>query len=95
MKFSYLVIVLFLGYVAWKFYENRPAISGRPASKAIPSRVQDRPGVSAFCTSAAPQSGQQLQAFSTRNRMQTTQPGFAPAFGFQENIPWQVKKANV
>jgi hypothetical protein len=91
MKIGYAFVLLFLGYVAWKYYGVRPAVAG----KARPSQAQLRPGMSVYCGTAAPQKSQQLQAFKRRNNMQTTQFGFSPALGPQENQPYRVMSIEV
>lgn len=85
MRIGFLFVLLFFGYVAWKYYQSKPRIIGNNKPKT--NVKQDRPGISWYCGNAAPQSAQQLQAFSRRNKLQTTQPGFSPAFGAQENQP--------
>lgn len=83
MKIGYLIILLFFGYVAYKYYGTSKTVVG----KALPRKEQNRPGVSVYTPKAYPQSAQQLQAFALRNNMQTTQYGYAPALGANENQP--------
>jgi hypothetical protein len=83
MKVGYLIILLFFGYVAWKYYGTQQTVAGT----AVPHKEQNRPGVSVYHPKAYPQSAQQLQAFARRNNMQTTQFGYAPALGANENQP--------
>lgn len=98
MKAGFLIVILLFGYFAWKYYESKPVVSGKstvPTKSGRHSAYQDRPGVSFYCNMAGSQSKQQLRAYQKRNNCQTTQSGFAPAFGYQENQPYSVCRITV
>lgn len=82
MGFAYILVLAFGAYAALKFYEDQKEIE-----KDLKNRQQAPPGVSYYCNLAVTQRPQQVQAFLVTNAMQTTQPGYAPAFGPVENMP--------
>lgn len=82
MGFAYILVLAFGAYAALKFYQTQQAIESD-----LKNRQQASPGVSYYCNLAVTHRPQQVQAFLVTNGMQTTQAGYAPAFGPVENMP--------
>lgn len=79
---GYVLLVGFLAYAAFQFYRVQQKIE-----QDLSNRGMLRPGVPYYCNRAVSNRPQQVLAFSTRNSDQSTQTGFAPAFGPTENMP--------
>jgi hypothetical protein len=82
---SVLGYILLLGFAAYALLK----FSNVNASVAldINNRTIAAPGVSYYCNRMVTQRPQQVQAFRMGNTCQTTQRGYAPAFGPCENMP--------
>lgn len=82
MRIGYMLLLGFLAYVAWKYYNAQIIISKRVRN------VQGAPpGVNRYCETASPSRPQQVWAFQRNNSCSSTQLGYSPAFGPRENNP--------
>jgi hypothetical protein len=80
------LLVLFLGYIAVKYYRVEVEIAKRSANRAVAP-----PGVNYYCNMPVSSRAQQVQAFQEFNCCQSVQCGYAPAIGPQENMPFAVR----
>jgi len=87
MGIGYLLVLGFIAYAAFQFYKTQRAIE-----KDLSNRAQAPPGVSYYCTLAVTHRPQQVDAFAATNLLQSTQAGYAPAFGPTENMPPQCQE---
>jgi|SRR5271154_154904 len=79
---GYILLIGFAVYAALKFYNVQSTIA-----LDLSNRKQAAPGVSYYCNRMITHRVQQVQAFQTSNNCSTTQYGYAPAFGPNENMP--------
>lgn len=79
---GYVLLLGFIAYAFLKFYNVQAGVS-----LDITNRKTAAPGVSYYCNRMVTHRQQQVQAFRRTNSCQTTQPGYAPAFGPLENMP--------
>jgi hypothetical protein len=85
MGLGYILLVLFGGYVALKYYAITLTVE-----KKRKNRLVAPPGVNYYCCTPVTSRPQQVWAFNQDNCCQTVEPGFAPAFGPNENQPQQI-----
>jgi hypothetical protein len=78
---GYILILGFAVYAALKFYKVEQTIAANTSNRRIAA-----PGVSYYCNRMVTHRPQQVQAFQSSNTCQTTQNGYAPAFGPAENM---------
>lgn len=82
MGIGYILLILFLGYVALKFSQTQAA-----TKQDLSNRGMLQPGVSYYCNLAVSQRPQQVLAAQVMNGDQSVEFGYAPAFGPTENMP--------
>lgn len=87
---GYILLIVFIGYVAVKYFSVTVSVQKKAANKIVA-----RPGISTFCTMAAPNLRQQVHAFMEQNECQTAEPGFSASLGPNENQPCNVASIQV
>lgn len=80
--FVWMLLLLFGGYVAVKYYSVKVEVVRRTQNKWIAP-----PGVNYYCNAPVTHRPQQVQAYEATNNCATLPAGTAPAFGPQENQP--------
>jgi hypothetical protein len=85
MGIGYLLLVLFGGYVALKYYALSVTVEKKKANQQIAP-----PGVNYYCDSPVSSRPQQVWAFGQSNCCSTTEPGFAASIGPNENQPCEI-----
>jgi hypothetical protein len=90
MGIGYLLLVLFGGYVALKYYSVKLTVEKKNRNRMIAP-----PGVNVYCDSPAPSRPQQIWAFDPCNCCSTVEPGFAASVGPQENQPQEIIRLEI
>lgn len=90
MSIAYILLLLFGGYVALKYYALTVTVQKKKQNQLIAP-----PGVNYYCTIAAPSRDCQVMAFGQGNFCQTTQPGFAASLGPNENQPETIARLEI
>jgi hypothetical protein len=85
MGIGYLLLVLFGGYVALKYYSVKLTVEKKNANRLIAP-----PGVNFYCDAPATSREAQVLAFQPCNCCSTVEPGFAASVGPTENQPQQI-----
>lgn len=82
MGIGYILLIVFGAYAALKFYATQKEIDAD-----LKNRGGLQPGVSYYCNLAVTQRPAQILAALPTNGDSTYAPGYAPAFGPNENMP--------
>jgi hypothetical protein len=82
MAIGYILLLVFGGYVALKYFSVQISIGNKTRNSTIA-----RPGVNYYCAAPQPNRAAQVLAYNEQNQCQTTEPGFAPSLGPTENQP--------
>lgn len=87
---GWVLLALFGGYVAFKYYSVKVEVARR-----VESRQVAPPGVNYYTCTPVTSRPQQVWAFGYCNPCSTLNADFAPAFGSQENQPIGIARLEI